>query len=78
MRKDVEFTFGIIKAPWRWLRADILYTDKAIIGYARTAAILHNILLRYGNLETYYTKTERFWNALDPDLLDRYAVIGGE
>ena len=50
--KDVECTFGL-KARWRWLRSEILYKDRAIIGYAmKTAAILHNVLLRYDNLET--------------------------
>ena len=43
----------------------------------RTATILHNVLMRYDNLETDYTMTERFWNA-DPDLLDRYAVTDGK
>ena len=44
----------------------------------KTAAILRNVLLRYDNLETDYARTERFWNALDPDLLDRYAVTDGK
>ena len=43
---DMEYTFGILKARWRWLRSEIIYKDKAIIGYAmKTAAILLNVLL---------------------------------
>ena len=28
----------------------------------------------YDNLETNYTRMERFWKALNPDLLNQYAV----
>jgi hypothetical protein len=45
-RKDVECTFGIIKARWRSLRSGILYTSPEVIGHAmKPASILHNVLL---------------------------------
>ena len=79
IRKDVECTFGILKARWRWLRSDILNQDKSLIGAAmRTAAILHNVVLHRDHLETDYTKTKAYWNALDPDLFDRDAGADGE
>ena len=43
----------------------------------KTAAILHNVLLQWDS-ETEYCRTEAYWNALDPDLLDRYAGADGE
>ena len=60
-QKDVECTFGILRACWRWLRSQILYKSMDLIGHAiRTAGILHNVLLTWGNLETDYTRTEAY------------------
>jgi hypothetical protein len=78
-RKDVECTFGIIKARWRWLRSPILFKSMDLIGDAmRTACIFHNVLLTWDHLETDYTRTEAYWNNLEPDLMDRYALIEPE
>ena len=44
----------------------------------RTAAILYNVLHQWYHLETDYTKTEAYWNALIPDLLDCDAGADGE
>ena len=50
-----------------------------LIGPAmRTAGILHNVLLTWDNLESDYTKTEAYWNNLEPDLMDRYAIVQDE
>ena len=51
-RKDIEFVFGILKSRFRFLRNAISHHDQATIGNAfKTAAILHNMLLKYDNLQ---------------------------
>ena len=69
----------VLKARWRWLRSQILFKSMDLIGHAmRTAGILHNVLLTWDNLESDYTRTEAYWNNLEPDLMDRYAIVQDE
>ena len=50
-----------------------------LIGHAmRTAGIPHNVLLTWDNLESDYTKTKAYWNNLEPDLMNRYAIVQDE
>lgn len=62
VRKDVECTFGILKARFRFLRNAVRYHYPDTIEQAtRCCAILHNILLRYDGLDNLN------WEKLLPD-----------
>lgn len=52
VRKDVECTFGIIKARFRFLKNAVRYHYPDVIEAAfKCCAILHNILLKYDDLD---------------------------
>jgi hypothetical protein len=52
IRKDVERTFGILKARWRILRNAIPYHNVVFIdAVMTTCCVFHNIILRYDGLD---------------------------
>jgi hypothetical protein len=52
VRKDVECTFGILKARFRFLKGAIRYHSPDLIEESlKTCAILHNILLEHDHLD---------------------------
>lgn len=64
VRKDVECTFGILKARFRILRDGIQYHRAYdITNIFHTCCILHNMLLEYDGLDEY---NEEQWETLRP------------
>ena len=62
VRKDVECAFGILKIRFRFLRGFVVYHDANTIENAfKTAAMLHNMLLEYDELDDFS------WDDIDPD-----------
>jgi hypothetical protein len=62
VRKDVECAFGILKIRFRFLRGFVVYQDADIIENAfKTAAMLHNMLLKHDGLDDFN------WDNIDPD-----------
>lgn len=62
VRKDVECAFGILKIRFRFLRGFVIYQDADIIENAfKTAAMLHNMLLKWDGLDDFN------WEINDPD-----------
>lgn len=62
VRKDVECTFGILKARFRFLRNGVEYWDDTLISNAmKTACVLHNMILEFDGLGDFN------WEEVDPD-----------
>lgn len=62
VRKDVECTFGILKSRFRFLKYAVRYKKPAIIEAAmKSAAILHNMLLSYDEID------QVEWENVSPD-----------
>lgn len=62
VRKDVECAFGILKIRFRFLRGFVIYQDADIIENAfKTAAMLHNMLLKWDGLDDFN------WENINPD-----------
>jgi len=62
VRKDVECAFGILKIRFRFLRGFVVYHDANTIENAfKTAAMLHNMLLEWDELDDFS------WDDIDPD-----------
>jgi hypothetical protein len=62
VRKDVECAFGILKIRFRFLRGFVVYHDATTIENAfKTAAMLHNMLLEWDQLDDFS------WDNIDPD-----------
>jgi hypothetical protein len=60
--KDVECAFGILKIRFRFLRGFVVYHDAITIENAfKTAAMLHNMLLEWDQLDDFS------WDNIDPD-----------
>jgi hypothetical protein len=68
VRKDVECTFGIMKARWRYLRHGVVYhvVDDLEAAF-QTACILHNMLLQFDGLSLHDWESEVDWEIMDPD-----------
>ena len=65
VRKDVECTFGILKVRFRFLRNAVSYHNASTMENAfKTAAILHNMLLRFDGYDTFE------WEHVDPEAED--------
>lgn len=65
VRKDVECTFGILKARFRILRnAVLLQTQQQIDNVFTTCCMLHNILLKFDGLDLW---EDVDWETVDPD-----------
>lgn len=64
VRKDVECTFGILKARFHFLQQFVLYHDPAILTHAvKTCCILHNMLLSWDA----GARMKSDWEDHDPD-----------
>ena len=62
VRKDVECAFGILKIRFRFLRGFVVYHDAITIENAfKTAAMLHNMLLEWDQLDDFS------WDNIDPE-----------
>jgi hypothetical protein len=62
VRKDVECAFGILKIRFRFLRGFVVDHDAITIENAfKTAAMLHNMLLEWDQLDDFS------WDNIDPD-----------
>jgi len=62
VRKDVECAFGRLKMRFRFLRGFVVYHDAMIIENAfKTAAMLHNMLLKWDRMDDYN------WGNIGPD-----------
>jgi len=61
-RKDVECTFGVFKARWRFFRNPIRYHSPQLIEAAfQTVCMLHNMILSSDGLDV------MDWDSIDPD-----------
>ena len=72
VRKDVECAFVILKIRFRFLRGFVLYQEPETIEAAfKTAAMLHNMLLDWDELNDFQ------WENIDPDgnLADALEVV---
>jgi len=62
VRKDVECAFGRLKIRFRFLRGFVIYHDASVIEDAfKTAAMLHNMLLKWDGLD------DSNWANIGPD-----------
>lgn len=66
VRKDVECTFGILKARFRILRTGIEYHDMATVeNIFKACCILHNMILRY-DIPQKHEWEDVNWEQVDP------------
>lgn len=71
VRKDVECTFGILKARFRILRNGLECKHRSNCNnIVKTCAILHNMLLRYDGLDVFEWEKKSDWESEDPDMDD--------
>jgi hypothetical protein len=69
VRKDVECTFGILKARFRILKYPLRYENLTMLtNIVKCCAILHNMLLEYDGLLTYEWEKNPDWEIENPDV----------
>lgn len=71
VRKDVECTIGILKSRFRFLKNAVKFHSPDTIEHAmRTCAAVHNILLKYDELDVLN------WESIDPDAAETVCDAG--